>query len=175
MLSTIFFDVVPQNAESKVVPEYEVGHGGFLQMFKGRRLNIYHCAYFRNIRHAVSFLEWLANLYFFDNFYSIVWQVSQSYQLLYLSWLVLKMVKDWDTTQTNICKTLEKNVIHFHFLHRFLVRFEFPAVLLQIVTYYMWLCEGICNNRRIFTSSFSWDKLLQAFVLSFKKVTGAKS
>ena len=52
-----FFDVVPQNAESKVVPEYEVGHGGFLQMFKGRRLNIYHCAYFRNTRHAVSFLE----------------------------------------------------------------------------------------------------------------------
>ena len=43
MLSTIFFDVVPQNAESNVVPEYDVGHGGFLQMFKGRRLNIYHC------------------------------------------------------------------------------------------------------------------------------------
>ena len=60
MLST-FFDVVPQNAELNVVPVYEVGHAGFLQMFKGRRLNIYHCAYVCNTRHAVSFLEWLAN------------------------------------------------------------------------------------------------------------------
>jgi len=54
---TIFFDVVPQNVESNVVPGYEVRHGGVLQMFKGRRLNIYHCAYFRNTRHAISFLE----------------------------------------------------------------------------------------------------------------------
>lgn len=52
-----FFDVVPQNAELNVVSGYEVGHGGYLQMFKGRRLNIYHCAYFCNTRHAVSFLE----------------------------------------------------------------------------------------------------------------------
>lgn len=57
MLPTIFFDVVPQHAESNVVPGYEVGYRGFLQMFKGRCLNIYHCAYFRNTRHAVSFLE----------------------------------------------------------------------------------------------------------------------
>lgn len=56
MLPT-FFDVVPQNAELNVVPGYEVGHAGFLQMFKERRLNIYHCAYVCNTRHAVSFLE----------------------------------------------------------------------------------------------------------------------
>lgn len=55
--ATHFFDVVPQNAELNVVPGYEVGHAGFLQMFKGRRLNIYHCAYVCNTRHAVSFLE----------------------------------------------------------------------------------------------------------------------